>query len=210
MNHQFLKNYCEIGIAILDSEPKLNGIRYYTEDFCNDYKIIKCSGCDTVSYRSTKSSSEYQDFENNGPREERFPSLKKRAGKRFKHLPAALAKIYQEVIASYNNDGFILCASGVRAILEGVCKDKGVINGTLQNKMQDLCTNNFISQNYENILRKLQILGNGAIHELQEPTHEEISTALDIIEHITEALYEIPRKAEILKQRTPDKRETNP
>jgi hypothetical protein len=59
----------------------------------------------------------------------------------------------------------------------------------------------------------LRSLGNDAIHELQEPTHKEISAALDIldiIEHIAEALYEIPGKAEILKQRIPDKGETNP
>jgi hypothetical protein len=213
MNHEILKNYCEIGTAVLDSEPNIKyGICRYTEDFSNDYQIIKCSGCDTVSYRSIRSSSEYQDFENNGPREERFPPLKKRTGKKFKYLPAALSKIYQEVIASYNNDSFILCASGIRATLEGICKDKGtnVKYLNLNKKINKIVEKGFVSQQYESILHKLRFLGNDAIHELQEPTHEEINVALDIIEHITENLYEIPEKAEILQQRTPDKRETNP
>jgi hypothetical protein len=208
MNHQILKNYCESGTVILDSEIDLKyGIRYYTEDFSNDYQIVKCYGCDTVSYRSTESSSEYQDFENDGFREKRFPPLEKRTRKNFKYLPTTLIKIYQEVITSYNNDGFILCASGIRAILEGICKDKGVIDDNLKKKIQGLYTNEYISQKHEIILHNLRLLGNDAVHELQKPTHKEINAALDIIEHIAEDLYEIPGKAEIFKQRTSDKKE---
>jgi hypothetical protein len=209
MNHQILKNYCERGTVTLDSEPDLKyGTRYYTEDFSNDYQIIKCSGCDTVSYRSTECSFEHQEFENNGPREERFPPLEKRTRKKFKYMPAILIKIYQEVIVSYNNDNFILCASGIRAILEGICKDKGtnVKHLNLNKKIKRMVEKGFVSQHHESILHKLRFLGNEVLHELQKPTLEEINAALDIIEHIAEDLYEIPGKAEILKQRTPVKR----
>ncbi|MDR2020260.1 MAG: hypothetical protein LBQ14_05765 [Treponema sp.] len=54
----------------------------------------------------------------NAKREERFPPLKKRSGKNFKHLPPLFTKIYQEAITAYNNNAYILCAAGIR-ILKG-------------------------------------------------------------------------------------------
>ena len=202
INHQVLMDYYEHGTVILDSDFDIrHGKIDYTAHYNDDYQIVKCSGCDTVSYRSCKFFSEYRDFENDETWEERFPAPQKRTKKDFKHLPPILKNIYQEVIVIYNHDGFILCAAGIRALLEGVCKDKGITDGNLEKKINAMRGQALVSIQQESILHDLQFLGNEVLHELQVPSHEEIDAALDIIEHIVEDLYEIAGKAGILKQK---------
>ena len=202
MNHQVLMDYCESGKDIIDSEFDLTRGRIdYTADFRNDYQIIKCSGCDTISYRNDCYFSEYQDIDNSGIWEERYPISKKRIEKNYIHIPSTFTQIYKEVIMAYSNDGFILCAAGIRAILEGICKDKGITKGKLEEKIIKMREQGFINPQHESILHKLRFLGNDALHDLQIPTQEEIDSALDIIEHMIESIYEIIGKAENLKDK---------
>jgi hypothetical protein len=42
-------------------------------------------------------------------------------------------------------------------------------------------------------------LGNQALHELAQPTRDELELAIQIIEHTFESVYEIPDKAEGLR-----------
>jgi len=43
-------------------------------------------------------------------------------------------------------------------------------------------------------------LGNEAIHELNQPSTDELILAIDIMEHTLDALYELPDKAEELRR----------
>jgi len=203
MNHQILMDYYMSGTVVLDSDFDIkHGKIDYTGNFCNDYQIIKCSGCDIISYRNFNYFSEYQnDFDNDGTWEERYPTLIRRNEKEFKYLPSTLIQIYEEVIMTYNNNGFILCAAGIRAILDGICKNKGITDGTLEKKIMIMREQGFISPQHENILHKLRFLGNYALHDLKTPAQKEIDAALDVIEHIIESLYEIIGKAKNLKDK---------
>jgi len=203
MNHQILMDYFESGTVVLDSDFDIkHGKIDYTGNFSNDYQIIKCSGCDTISYRNFNYFSEYQnDFDNDGTWEERYPVSKRRMEKDYKYLPSTFIQIYKEVIMAYNNDGFILCAAGIRAVLEGICKDKGITKDNLEEKIKKMREQGFINPQHENILHKLRFLGNDALHDLQKPTQKEVDSALDIIEHIIESLYEILGKAKNLKRK---------
>ena len=203
MNHQILMDYCKRGTVVLDSDYDFRyGKIDYTGNFSNDYQIIKCSGCDTISYRSYIYFSEYQnDIDDDGTREERYPTLLRRTEKELKHMPSSLIQIYEEVIMTYNNNCFILCAAGIRALLEGICNNKGITANVLRIKILNLREQGFISPQHENILHKLRFLGNDALHDLQTPTQKEVDSALDIIEHIIESLYEILGKAKNLKRK---------
>jgi len=203
INHIILMNYSESGEEILNSDfDPFKGRIDYTADFINDYQIIRCSGCDTISYRSSIFFSAIQDIDCDGFREERYPTLIRRIKKEFKYLPSILIQIYNEVIKSCNNDGFILCAAGIRAALEGICKDKDITGDNLKEKIENMREQGLLSLQHENIMNELRFLGNYALHELQKPTKEEVNAALDIIEHIFESLYEIEGKASILNQKT--------
>jgi hypothetical protein len=201
INHQILMNYYVFGKYISDTDfDSTHGYIEYTADFFNDYQIIKCSGCNTISYRSYNYFSEYQDIDNDGTWEERYPRPEERLKKKFYYLPSLFKHIYNEIIEAYNKKCFILCSVGIRALLEGICKEKGIIDGNLEQKINKLHENSFINSQHKDILHKIRFLGNYAVHELQTPTKKEIITAMDIIEHIIESLYEVLGKAKILRK----------
>lgn len=176
-----------------------------------DYQIIKCDNCNRLSFRIDGWFSEDQDpfpGGNDGTYEELYPESdrNKRIEKKINNLPYSLTEIYSEVIKAYNNNLFILAAVGIRAILEGICKEKEIetiVNhegktidvsdiklmtvGLLQKKL--------ITQPQKDALDNLRILGNDSIHDLFEPTKKDIKNILDVIEIIMLSVYEIPNKA---------------
>ena len=201
INHLILMDYYISGKDVLDTDFDFNhGHIEYTADFFNDYQIIKCSGCNTISFRSYNYFSEYQDPHNDGTWEERYPNPEERIKKDFNYLPSLFEHIYDEIIDAYNNKCFILCSAGIRALVEGICKEKGINNGNLEQKINKMQENGFINPQHKDILHKLRFLGNDSVHELQIPTKKEIVIAIDIMEHIIESLYEILGKAKNLKR----------
>ena len=179
---------------------------YAETDFTADYQIVRCSGCEGISFISSKYYSEYAEIDTPGTWTERFPEPVSRKEKDFCSLPSTLTKIYGEVIKTYNHGCYILCAAGIRALLEGICKEKNITNGVLETKINEMCNQGFITKHQETILHELRFLGNDVLHELQMPSKKDIDAALDILEHIVVSLYEISEKAETLKNRKKQKR----
>lgn len=211
-------NKCKINTKhIIISDYEEDG--YETSDRVNwidDYQIIQCDNCKLISFRKDGWFSEYQDFENDGSYEELFPASEEfnREKQKYKHLPYSLSEIYEEVMKAYNKYLFILSAVGIRAILEGICKEKKISCGlvpdskgvqhkkrNLEGKIYGLLQNSLINRAQFDALHELRFLGNDAVHELEEPKKIEIESALDIIEHMMYDLYEIPLKSNTLKRR---------
>ena len=181
----------------------------------DDYQIIKCDNCNTISFRKDAWLSENQDEDNDGSYEELYPDSEENVRKEqvYKALPFSLSEIYREVIIAYNKNLVLLAAVGIRTILEGICKDKKVYKGlvpnedgkehnrkSLEGKIYGLLQNGLISETQTSALHELRFLGNNAVHDLEEPSREELKTALDIIEHMIDDLYELPLKSKKLKQ----------
>jgi hypothetical protein len=174
----------------------------YPTEFKSDHQIIKCSGCDTISFRNDNWFSGCQDTVEDGTWEELYPSPTERTVKKFEQMPEVLTKIYGEVVSSYNSKNVILCATGIRAILEGVCNENSIGDNNLAQKIDALCTNGNVLQKHKEVLHKLRLLGNEAVHQLGEPTQKEIEVALDIMEHIIEDIYDILAKADKIHKGT--------
>ena len=120
--------------------------------------------------------------------------------------------IYRETIDAINNDSNILCSGGIRAIIEGICIDKGIDRGevkksngekqilkNLEGKIGGLSSNGLLTKENTEILHDLRFLGNEALHELSAPSKEELKLAINIIEHTLENIYELHDKAKRLK-----------
>lgn len=138
-------------------------------------------------------------------------------------IPPKIKNLYEEVIWTYNNKMGVLCAAGIRAVLEGICNEKNIEGGKVQKyefgkpvlshdgipllvnssqlngKIEGLAEHNFITKSYAQILHNLRFLGNQAVHQLDRPSDEHLKLAIDIIEHTLTSIYAIEVKAEGLK-----------
>ncbi len=185
-----------------------------------DYQIVQCLGCETCSFRSVSSNSEEYDEDGPAEFESIFPkrSLEGHATKDYFNVPWNLRRVYRESIDSFNNGNLILCAAGVRALVEGLCKVHGVTDGPvetkkadgaesvkrqrdLQGKIHGLHEKGILTQRSANMLHEHRFLGNTSLHELTQPKPEDLLLAIQIIENVLDSLYEMPSMAERLKNR---------
>jgi hypothetical protein len=210
--------------SIMQEDTGEDGQRYFSEDKC--YQIVECQGCNEVSYRQFKVSETGISSEIFYPlREYRFREAKS-FGSGF---PGKIQRLYKEVILTFNSRLEVLCAAGIRAIIEGVCNEKSVDGGyvkrydkgtgqpkkdesgeiklerstNLDGKIEGLVEKGILSSQNAGSLHQLRFLGNDAVHQLEKPSEDELRLAIDIIENTLESVYEISRKGdEIERQKT--------
>ena len=194
---------------------------FSNEDFFGDHKwqIIRCKGCDTTSFRH-----EWHFSEDLGPdglltQAELFPrrGIDTLSVKDFYETPRKIRRIYRETIDVYNNGFYTLCAGGLRAIIEGICNTKKIKGGTIEytkpdgttvakksnqldGKIAGLAENKLITEEHANMLHELRFLGNEALHELDQPSEDELKSAIAIVEHTIEGIFEIQKRAEQLRE----------
>jgi hypothetical protein len=168
---------------------------YYWND---DYQIIQCKGCETVSFRKTHTNSEDLDSQGDSsvhidiypnPQEGRNPLQDTHL------LPSNLFRIYKETLCSLNSGLAVLTGIGIRAIVETVCKDKQANGTDLFHKINDLVNQGVLTRDGADILHKLRTLGNDAAHEVKPHDKVQLGLALDVIDHLLLGVYILPYHA---------------
>jgi hypothetical protein len=179
------------------------------------HEFLKCDGCETPTLRSETWFSEEPGetaFTFHPPRKSGDPDRKPR---QFQNIPwgSPLDSAYRQTVAAFNQQLFTLAGAGVRLVIEGVCKERGVSDGhvtskcgktrrnSLEGKINGLAEKNFISTQQAETLHQIRFLGNDAAHELDQPSSENVNLALDIVEHLLEQVYEQPEKARAIASR---------
>ncbi|QQS03894.1 MAG: DUF4145 domain-containing protein [Fibrobacterota bacterium] len=217
-NHKVLELHIEDGKL----EDEVNN----TFDFHNQYSIVKCMGCDCVSYISELWDSEMLPDQDGVAL---YPeSHEQKRGIYFReplswdkaiYIPDRIKKVYKEVINTFNDKSHLLCSVGIRAVIEAICVEKNITEGpieipsstnpspktstNLQAKINGLASKGLLSPEHAEILHEHRFLGNEAVHEFTHPNRDVLSLAIDIIEHTFDNLFEIPEKGkEIKAQRT--------
>ncbi len=213
-----LTNHCVM--AAVDTGDSDHDVDGNLNSWRTKYQVIKCLGCDVFSFRHWNWDSEAGDFESNGATEKIYPE--RDAGsitiKRFRGVPQNLREIYWETITSFNSDCLLLCAVGLRAIVEGVCVNKGIKdgnviqtdtegksvtkrNGSLQGKIAGLHEKGVLTASHAATLHAFRDLGNDAVHQLGSPSTDHLRQAIEVIEHLLEHVYVIPKKSVELKKK---------
>ena len=206
-------------LASADHQYSEDYDEYSTVSGEDNYQVIQCN-CGHFSFRLLNWCSEYQDIDWNGQSETIYPQIDSDEldTKKFKFAPDIIQQIYFQTIKAFNKECHILCAAGLRGIVEGICAAKGVESGTveyikpdgskkenksknLDGKICGLAEQAIITKEYADILHEHRFLGNYAVHELTQPSPKELRAAIEIIEHIIEQIFEIPKKAELLTSR---------
>jgi hypothetical protein len=188
-------------------------------EWADSYQVAQCQGCESVVFRHVHWFSEDTDEEGNPyATENLYPKRSSTSitAKAFSNVSANLRRIYRELVDCFNNDSPILCAAGLRALVEGICAQQGVSDGpveialkaggskivrktNLEGRIAGLQEKGFLTQSGAQTLHEHRYLGNSAVHELARPSEAELRLAIEIVEHTLEQLYELPEKAEELK-----------
>lgn len=154
-------------------------LRYFDE-----YGVIQCCGCDSVSFRQESSNSE-----NYNPATDEYEikveiyPQKKQGNLDVYLLPAIVGDIYKETCVAISNNNRILAGAGTRSIIEAICKYEG-ITGKLDSKINKLAKAGKISSLEAKYLHAIRFLGNDAIHDFYEPKPEQLSIAIKIVESL--------------------------
>lgn len=120
-------------------------------------------------------------------------------------VPSVLRRLYSETVDATNSDMKILGAAGIRGLIEGMCAVKGVVDGppadgktarrsNLAGKIDGLVEAGLVLKNNAEHLHSMRLAGNEALHELQQPSSEELTLALDIAEHVMKQVFHIDMK----------------
>lgn len=192
-NHAVLKSIEESGTEQISWDIEFH--------WATTYQIIQCQGCDTISFRSVGSNSEDTDVEGEPiDQEDLYPSrIVGREGLANAHiLPTDLERIYRETITALNNNQPVLCGIGIRAIIEAVSKEKKAKGRDLFAKIDSLVNAGVLTRDGADILHKLRVLGNKAAHEVKVHSAPELDLAIDVVEHLLNAVYILP----VLAKRT--------
>ncbi|MBC9116300.1 hypothetical protein NIPOLPBK_02765 [Stenotrophomonas maltophilia] len=230
-NHEAIQTVDVSGSEVIQYGPSYNDRD--SVDWINRYQVVKCLGCDTFSFCHRNWFSEaaghygpegYDD----GTTVRLYPQRGKDVlvARDFYNVPRNLRGIYKEVISCFNNDSPMLCAVGLRASIEGLCAANGVTDGpvevqksdgsveikrkrNLEGKISGLSEKGLLTKKNAELLHEHRYIGNDAVHELSRPSDADLKTAIEIVEHMFESLYEIPEKAEALKVARVNKRMTD-
>ena len=163
-----------------------------------DFSITKyflwiCAGCEsgTLEIASGDSSVNNEDEKESlfFPKREITTLI----AKPFVKVPEKLNGFYKEIIDACNNNLDVLCSVGLRALLEGVCNDKGIKGKNLQEKIAAL--NQILPSNIASKLDSFRLIGNQAIHELSPISKWFLEAGIEVMEDLLNSLYELEYKA---------------
>ncbi len=174
----------------------------YSIDWSIEHQIVRCLGCETISFRKTSGCSEDvvqvgEDEWEYQPLIEIFPPLLdgRQPLTDATLLPDKIQRIYEESLKALNETQPVLCGIGIRAIIETVCKDKSAVGGTLFEKINSLVGLGVLTQDGADILHKLRTLGNDAAHEVKPHSLKELGLAFDVVDHLLLGVYILPEHA---------------
>ena len=196
-------------------EHKTNWVDEYVSGG-GKWQVVRCLGCEDIAFVNSNWFSEDYDPQT-GELEKTIYIYPLRGentiiAKDFFTLSDTISTVYKETISCFNNRSWTLCAIGTRVILEGICKEQGVISGPvsdnkggiriskgLDGKISGLKEAGLLTKKHSDFLHELRFLGNEAAHELSKPSVSELKIAIEIIEHTIENIYELENKVKGLK-----------
>jgi len=188
----------------IDVEGEIPGLLEYWES----YQVIQCLGCGRHSFRQVKRNSDDWIVNPHTYQQELAehevlypPRVAGRAPlRRLVGVPPEVRTIYKETHKALLGGQPILAGVGLRSLVEAICRHQHAKGGSLQKRIDSLVDLGVLTHDGANILHALRNLGNTAAHEAEAYSETDLSTALDVVEHLLRSVYIIPRKAARLQK----------
>jgi len=197
------RNYCSECFKLTNHKVLSVESFRYSDDYhqVNYYSIVKCDGCDNISYRT-----ECIDYEEMNHIEDNeweptitintYPQyLQKHRGlEETYYLPRAIKNVYDEAIQAFSSKCYLLTAIAFRTIIEAICIDKSIKTNQadgdeLSAKIDKLVSNGLITKTEAMRLHAVRFTGNDSVHEMVVPKPRQLFIVLGIIEHLLKNLY---------------------
>jgi hypothetical protein len=182
-----------------ESEEYSRQISYWEK---TEQRLWVCLGCDASTLELAYTSAGMQGPDENDLWDSTYYPKRDYSDlprKRFRRLDRKLSKIYGEVIECFNSRLEISCAIGLRALLEGICAEKGIKAGNLSSQIDQL--DQYLPTNIVKNIHGFRFMGNLAAHELEAPNERELRLAIEVMEDILNILYELDYKSARLWQK---------
>ncbi len=172
-------------------------------------QIVRCNGCDTLSFRSLHSDSESRCYDRD-EEECLYPERKQRSVVDELYLrddvydiPEIIQVIYRETLSAVEHNLPTIAGIGIRAVVEATCQDLKAKQRNLQDKIDELVAMSLLTPSGAEILHGIRELGNAAAHEIKAPTKKQITAALKVIDHLLLGAYVLPKEASVLPKPKP-------
>lgn len=211
-----------------EHEEELN---YWKED---KYYIVQCQGCDSIAFVHSTSDSNMVILNDHVDLEpfthtEVYPQEPDRYGRQsiepetFANVPESIAKLYRQLIAAYNYGLALLCAAGLRVLIEAVCLQVSVTDGplydpsgapvtnkvgaqsrssSLEGKIYGLGEKDHLTNKQCRVLQQIRLLGNEALHEIITPHYSVLQDGIEVAEIMLKQIYDLD-KYKIAKPKAP-------
>lgn len=114
-------------------------------------------------------------------------------GKALESLPKMINGIYAEVKTSFIHESPILAGIGLRTLIEAVCVNKSIGGNDLNQRINRLHADGYISPPAKEYLHKLRKIGNASTHKIQAFSMEQLSHGLEIANHLLKEVYFLPK-----------------
>lgn len=167
-----------------------------------ELQICQCMGCDEHRFRRTyRFSEDVDEMGNLSTSVDIYPESKAISRTADPDLLRirTVGAIYKETVQAMATGMPILCAGGLRAVVEAICREQGIRGKSLQDAIETMAQRNLLTRAQADFLHEERFLGNAALHEIAVPSTRNLELGLEITEGLMRTLYVLPKKAAELK-----------
>lgn len=172
-----------------------------------EYRFWVCLGCDTATLEELWAPMNQVNYGTSVFYPKRVGG--ERPAKEFRQLDKKLNSIYREVITSFNAGIKVICAMGLRSLLEGICVNRGITDKEargLEGKLRLLEEDKHLPAHIVECLYSFKFIGDSAAHRLEAPSAEELELAIDVMEDLLNFLYEMEYQLAFKARKLAEKR----
>lgn len=166
-------------------------------DWDSGFQIIKCNGCERFSFREFWCHPQRHPDDPHALTEHLWPNRVEglRHLERRDALPPKIARLYGETFQALSSGQPVLAATGLRGLIEGICKDKQAPGRNLAEQIDGLVELGVLAKANADTLHRVRFLGNSTVHELEAPETAELEAAQTIVHNLLETVYVVPMLA---------------
>lgn len=110
----------------------------------------------------------------------------------YKGLPPSVAGVYYETVFAHHHCLHLLCALGLRSLVEAICIDQRITGRNLEQKIDGLTK--LLPPTTAAKFHTLRFIGNEAAHEFKEPNAADLRLGIEVCEDMLSFLYELDAK----------------